>query len=258
MNSSMCFGSGAEAEYLEAPVRGQVVHAAVLVQLPVHRGRALVELLHPVHADVARPGVRVVRDHGRQRDERRGVARPAVLDRKQVEVHVVPGENHVVMSGARDRLRARVRDRLQLLQAAHLVDEPLGRLHLEHRAELGGRVVEARDPEREAHAALGAELVDEQGLGSALRLLEEQGGPVRAHRAVDDLRYFEVRIDLGGHANELAVALEERNPLAQVGRRGHEDQSMAASASWTASSSSSSEPDPDASAKTSPRASRAA
>ena len=36
----------------------------------MHRGRALVEHLHPVHADVARARARVLRDHGGQRDER--------------------------------------------------------------------------------------------------------------------------------------------------------------------------------------------
>ncbi len=179
---------------LEPAVRGQVVHAPVLVELPVHRGRARVELLHPVHADVPRPGLRVVRDHGRQRDERRGVARPAVLDREQVEVDVVAGEHDVVMGCGAHRLRARVRDRLQLLEAAHLVDETLGRLHLEHGAELRGCVVKAVDSEREAHAALGAELVDEERVrrassasrtGAPARLRARCGRRSRSPRGTD-------------------------------------------------------------------------
>ena len=213
---------------LEPPVRRQVVHAPVLVQLPVHRRRAPVELLHPVHAHVARPRLRVVRDHGRKRDERRGIARPAVLDREQAEIDVVAGEDDFVMSGARDRLRPRVRDRLQLLEAAHLVDEAFRGLHLEHGAQLCGRVVEVVDAEREAHAPLGAELVDQERVRRAGQVLEEERRSARAHGAVDDLRHLEVRVDLRGDADELAFALQERDPLAQVAGSRHEGQSMAA------------------------------
>ena len=65
MNSSMCFGSGALAEYavigieperdgdLHPALAEEVVGAAVLVELPVHRRRARAEHLHAVHADVA-------------------------------------------------------------------------------------------------------------------------------------------------------------------------------------------------------------
>ena len=88
---------------LEPAVREQVVRAAVLVDLPVHQRRAPVDLLHPVHADVARAVARVVRDHRRERDERRRVARPAALDRQQVEVDVVAREDDLL----RRRRRAR-------------------------------------------------------------------------------------------------------------------------------------------------------
>ena len=215
---------GVEAEgdgHLEPAVGREVVHAPVLVQLPVHRRRAGVELLHAVHADVSRARLRVVRDHRRERDERRGVAGPAVLDRQEVEVHGVAFEHDVVVGGTADGLRPRVGDRLQRLQAADLLGQALRRLHLEHRAELGGRVVEAVHPEREAHAPLGAELVDEERVRRALRVLEEKRRPAGAHGAVDDLGHLEVRIDLGAHADELALALEESNPLAQVGRSRH-------------------------------------
>ena len=89
----MCFGSGALAEYAVTGSRPsatatsmlavgrEVVGAAVLVDLPVHEGRAAVDLLHPVHADVAAAVARVVRDHRGERDERRRVAGPAALDR---------------------------------------------------------------------------------------------------------------------------------------------------------------------------------
>jgi hypothetical protein len=38
----------------------------------------------------------------------------------------------------------------------------------------------------------------------------------RLDHAVDDLRDLEVRVDLGADTNQLALALEERDPLAQI------------------------------------------
>ena len=124
------------------------------------------------------PGLRVVRDDRREGDERRGVAGPAVLDRQEVEIHVVAFEHDVVVGRTANGLRPRVGDRLQRLQAADLLGQALRRLHLEHRAELGGRVVEAVHPEREAHAPLGAELVDEQRvLASPSGFSKRSAGP---------------------------------------------------------------------------------
>ena len=202
-------------------VGGEVVRAPVLVDLPVHRRRARAELLHPVHPDVARAGARILRDHGGQGDEGRRVVGPAGLDREQVERRVVSLEDDVLRRPAPDRLRSRVRDRLELLQAAHLVDEPGGRLHLENVAELLGDAVERRRVEGEAHAPLGSELVDQERVRRALDVLEEKRRAARLDGAVGDLRDLELRIDLGLDANELAFALEERNPRAQVGRRRH-------------------------------------
>jgi hypothetical protein len=125
------------------------------------------------------------------------------------------------------RARTRVGDRLQLLQPAHLLDEPLRRLHLEQVAEPGGDVVEPLDAERHRHAPLGAELVDQQRMARALDVLEQQCGAARLHDAVVDLRDLEVGVDLGVDADELALALEQRDPLAEVGGRGHRGQSRA-------------------------------
>jgi hypothetical protein len=144
---------------------------------------------------------------------------------EKVERRVVSLEDDVLRRRAPDRLRARVCDRLELLQAAHLVDEPGGRLHLENVAELLGDAVERRRVEGEAHAPLGSELVDQQRVQRALDVLEEKRRAARLDGAVGDLRDLELRIDLGLDANELALALEERDPGAQVGRRSHGVQS---------------------------------
>ena len=150
------------------------------------------------------------------------------------EVDVVAGQHDLLAGAARDGLRQRVGDRLQLLQAAHLLDEPLRRLHLEHVLELRRDVVEPLDAEGEAHPPLGAELVDQERVARALRVLEQERRPAGLHRAVDDLRDLEVGIDLGGDANELALPLEQGDPLAQVGGRSHRGQSTAAQRSVAA------------------------
>ncbi len=119
--------------------------------------------------------------------------------------------------------RKGVGDRLELPEAAELVDEACGRLHLEHVGELHRDVVEPLDPEGEAHPPLGAELVHEQRMLASRRILEQEGRPPGPDRPVDDLGHLEVRVDLGGDPDELSFALEQRDPLAQVGRGCHPD-----------------------------------
>ena len=97
-----------------------------------------------------------------------------------------------------------------------LLDQPLRRLHLEHVLELRRDLVEPLDAEGEAHPPLGAELVDQQRVLGALRVLEQQRRPAGLDRPVDDLGDLEVRVDLGADADELALALEQRDPVAEV------------------------------------------
>ena len=132
------------------------------MDLPVHGSRRPVKHLHPVHADVAHTSPRILRDHRRERHKRRRVARPAGLHRERAEIDLVAGQDDLVRRPPPHCLRQRVRDRLQLLEAAHLVDQALRRLHLEHVLELLRDVVEPLDAEGQAHPPLGAELVDQQ------------------------------------------------------------------------------------------------
>jgi hypothetical protein len=53
----------------------------------------------------------------------------------------------------------------------------------------------------------------------ALRILEQQRRPAGLDRAVDDLRHLEVGVDLRGDADELALAFEERDPVAKILQR---------------------------------------
>ena len=199
---------------------GEEIGPAVLVHLPVHEGRRAVDHLHPVHADVARTRLRVLRDDRRKRDERRRIARPAALDREPTEVDVCALEEDLLAGCLGHGLRPRVRDGLELEEPAHLLAEPFWRLHVEDVAELGRDVVEPLDAERHAHALLRAELVDEQRMLGALGVLEQKRRAARLHDAIGDLGDLEVGVDLRRDASQLARALEERDPLAEVsGRR---------------------------------------
>ncbi len=129
-----------------------------------------------------------------------------------------PSKHDLLARPFGDRLRHRVRDRLQLEQALDLLPDPLRRLHVEHVAELGRGIVEPLDAERETHAPLAAELVDQERVLGALRVLEQQRRTARLDDAVDDLGDLEVGVDLGRDAAKLALALEERDPLAEVSR----------------------------------------
>ena len=55
------------------------------------------------------------------------------------------------------------------------------------------------------------------GCCGALRVLEQERRPAGLDDAVDDLGDLEVGVDLGRDADELALLLEEGDPLAQVG-----------------------------------------
>ena len=141
------------------------------------------------------------------------------------------------MARAADALRHRVRDRLELLQALDLLHEPLRRLHFEYVFELRRHVVERVGAEREAHPPLRSELVDQQRVLAVLRPLEQERRAAGLDDAVGDLGDLEVRVDLGSDAVELALALEERDPVAQVRGRRHAGQSMFANAYSRAASS---------------------
>ena len=164
-----------------------------------------------------------LRDHGRQRDERRRVAGPAALDRQPVEVDVVAGEHDLLARRlSRPSFGSESAIDFSLPRLRTLSTSPCGGCISSTSLELRGDVVEVLDAEGEAHPALGAELVDQERVLRALDVLEQQRRPAGLHDAVGDLRDLEIGVDLGGDANELALALEERDPLAQVGgRRGH-------------------------------------
>ena len=112
-----------------------------------------------------------------------------------------------------------VGEALELAQALDLLHEPLRRLHLEHVLELARHGVEVLLPEREAHAPLRPELVDEERPLGALDVPEEERRPAGLDDAVDDLGDLEVRVDLGLDLDQLALPLEQVDPGAKIGGR---------------------------------------
>ena len=67
------------------PLGDAVMLRAALVPLPVHAGRARVEHLHPVRADVAHARLGILGEHERQRDVAATVLGPAFQDRQLVQ-----------------------------------------------------------------------------------------------------------------------------------------------------------------------------
>ena len=115
-----------------------------------------------------------------------------------------------------DDLGARVGQRLELAERAQLVADALRRLHLEHRGDLLAELVEPLDAEGQAHAPLRAELVDQQRQRRAAHVAEQQRRPAGLDDAVGDLADLEVRVDLGRDLDQLPLAPEQVDPLAQV------------------------------------------
>ncbi len=105
---------------------------------------------------------------------------------------------------------------LSFIRPATFSRRPSGGCISSTSCELLPDVVQALDAEREAHPPLGAELVDQQRALRALGALEEERRAARLDGAVDDLGDLEVRVDLDADANELALALEQRDPVAEV------------------------------------------
>ena len=194
------------------------VGAAVLVDLPVHERRAPVDLLHPVHADVAHAGLPVLRDHRRERDERGRVERPAALDREQRRgSRRRPSSTISWQAAFETSFGIESAIDLSLPSERTLSTSPCGGCSSRISPSFVGEVVELLDAEGHAHALLGPELVDQERDARALRVLEQERRPAGLDDAVDDLGDLEVGVDLGRDADELALLLEERDPLAEVG-----------------------------------------
>ena len=173
-------------------------------------------LLQPVHADVApaRAAGRVVITEGSVMNGPPSSGQQVMIGSRRGRARSSTTSWH---GAARDGLRLRVGEALELAEArASLSASPCGGVQLEHVRDASPRPRRAVDAEREAHAPLGAELVDQQRDARAAHVAEQQRRPAGLHRAVGDLGDLEVRVDLGVDLGELAARAQQLDPLAQV------------------------------------------
>ena len=123
----------------------------------------------------------------------------------------------------RDLLRHRVGDRLELAERAHLVDEPLRRLQLEHSLELRARRRRGRSTPNARHIRRSVpNWLISSGMLGALDVLEQERRPAALDDAVDDLGDLEVGVDLGARCGRARPrARGARSTRAGRRRGGH-------------------------------------
>ena len=180
---------------------------AVLLRLPVHPRRALVEDLHAIAAHVALAGLRILRDHHRPGDVAPAVLRPALQDGKIKERKPL-GADDLLAIAAANRLwedRAKLG---QFRQHLHFVEEPLRRLHIENVRNPAGDFVERIHFQREVHPALAAHEVRHRRNSRSFRTLEKKRRAAGFDGAVGDFRDFEDRVDFHRYAPQLAFFVQ--------------------------------------------------
>ncbi len=188
---------------------------AVLLRLPVHAGGALVIHLHAIDADVALPCFRIARKNQRPGDETPRILRPALQDGKFKQREIFAANDFLARAGLHG-LRKKRTEFGELRQHFDFVEQALRRLHVEKTADARRHFVNVRDFEREIHAALAAQHVDEQRNARALRFFKQQGRAAGARHAIGDLRDFEDRIDFSGDAPQFALFFQLGNEFAQI------------------------------------------
>jgi hypothetical protein len=189
-----------------------VVLRAVLVDLPVHPGRAGVIDLHPVHPAVAPARPRVPRENERECNEPSRVLRPALQDGERIEGRRRRLDD--ILARARlDRLRNEVSELFEPREHLELGNEGLGEFRLDEGENLVAHILDPVDFECEVHPPGGAESVDDDGDQRAFHVLEQEGlaAARRLHLPVGDLRDLEDRIDLGLDADELPLPIKRPN-----------------------------------------------
>ena len=134
-------GSGpsatATSSRLPEPLRHAVMLRAALVPLPVHARRPVVEHLHPVRADVALAGLRILREHERKRDVGTAVVRPAGQDRQLVQRAVALHD--LLAWRVLHRLRHQIAEPADHRQHLQRVHDPLGHLRRHQLVDLAAR-----------------------------------------------------------------------------------------------------------------------
>ena len=186
-----------------APLAFAMIGSGVLVHLPMQTELILAVLLEPIHADVAAASNGILRDHVGERHVRPTIVRPLELDRQEVEIRLGPDD---LLAGTRTHdLGTRIRNAFEAAERLHLVLESLWRLEVEQLGDLVANRIELVAAERQQHPTLRAELVDQKWDFRSLDVAAQQGRTATLERAVGDLRDLEIRVDLLGDLDELAL-----------------------------------------------------
>ena len=109
-----------------------VLRAAAMLE-PAHQGRVAAGHLHPVDAEVETvlaPPAGASRHHQRPGDQRRGLARPAGLDRQRRKIDLAAAQHDLLTRRGADRARAHRHDRAQQRQHVQRLAPAAGRLRL--------------------------------------------------------------------------------------------------------------------------------
>ena len=190
-HASSCALSGSHAVHRSRRAqRLAIVFGGHLLPLPVHACRLAVVDLHPVHADVALARCGIARMHAGQRDEAPAVVRPALENREVVEIEAFAPHDFFARGifGA-DGLGKRACQRPQLRQHLQLVEQALGSLHVHQPADALGDLVQPLDAQRQRHAPLTAELVDQNLVpGMPRHVFKQQRRPARQILSIDQGR----------------------------------------------------------------------
>ena len=171
-------------------VLAEVLRAAAVRQ-PAHDDLVAREHLLAVDAQVLARLVRAARDDQPPGDERRHVARPAVLHRQARQVHVRAFPHHVLAGGRARHLGRHVPQRLeQAAQAQHVLEALgcLGLLEIGQQFAEGPQLAHVGHAHGARHAGRGAKQVAQHRHAVAGGLLEQQGRAARAQGPVAQAR----------------------------------------------------------------------
>ena len=189
---------------------------ATLVPLPVHAGRASVEHLHPVRADVSHAGFRILGNHERQRDVAPAVFGPRLQNRQLVKRSIALDDflTRRVLDGLRHQIAQTVEHREHLERVEHA-----GRhLRRHHLVDVFGHGVERRRAERETHPFDRAEQIGRNRHVEAGRPLEQQPWAAAGQLAdtIGDRCDLQIGVDALADARQQAALVEVGDEIVDV------------------------------------------
>ena len=187
----------------------------MLLRLPVHPRRPLVENLHPVATHIPLPRVRVLRNHHRPGNEPPAILRPTFQYRKIIQGKIV-GAHHFLARPAAHHLREKRPDLRQLRQHLHLFKKSLRRLHIDKRMHPLRDLFQRLHFQRQAHPLQRAHQIGHHRHPRSLRPLKQQRRPAGLHRAIRYLRDLVHRIHFNIDPAQLILFVQRVNEVPQI------------------------------------------